>query len=150
MLANFVQSTYIVAGLLFIFALAGLSRFETSKRGNAFGMLGMALAVIATIVAVWAPASWHGPDWAVRMPSFIGEAGIASVVLLVAAMAVGAVIGTIKAVRVEMTGMPQLIAQLHSFRRPAAVLIGFNVFIEIDGAAGRRTADRSGLPPAEV
>ena len=93
MLANFVQSTYIVAGLLFIFALAGLSRFETSKRGNAFGILGMTLAVIATIVAVWAPESWHGPDWATRMPSFIGEAGLASVVLLVAAMAVTQLVG---------------------------------------------------------
>ena len=57
MLANFVQATYIVAGLLFIFALAGLSRFETSKRGNAFGILGMVLAVVATIIAVWAPES---------------------------------------------------------------------------------------------
>lgn len=133
MLANFVQATYIVAGLLFIFALAGLSRFETSKRGNAFGILGMVLAVVATIIAVWAPESWHGSDWATRMPSFIGDAGLASVGLLVAAMLVGAVIGTFKAVRVEMTGMPQLIAQLHSFVGLAAVLIGFNVFIEIDG-----------------
>ena len=57
MLANFVQATYIVAGLLFILALAGLARFDTSKRGNAFGILGMVLAVTATVVAVWAPES---------------------------------------------------------------------------------------------
>lgn len=61
----------------------GLSRFETSKRGNAFGILGMVLAVVATIIAVWAPESWHGSDWATRMPSFIGDAGLASVGLLV-------------------------------------------------------------------
>ena len=144
MLANFVLATYIVAGLLFIFALAGLSRFETSKRGNAFGILGMVLAVVATIIAVWAPESWHGSDWATRMPSFIGDAGLASVGLLVAAMLVGAVIGTFKAVRVEMTGMPQLIAQLHSFVGLAAVLIGFNAFIETDGAL------RAGYPQTDL
>ena len=70
MLANFVQATYIVAGVLFIFALAGLAKFETSKRGNAFGILGMVLAVGATITAVWAPESWRGADWADQMPSF--------------------------------------------------------------------------------
>lgn len=130
MLANFVQATYIVAGVLFIFALAGLSKFETSKRGNAFGILGMALAVTATIVATWAPESWRGDDWAERMPSFIGTAGVGPLGLFLAAVLIGAVIGVYKAVRVEMTGMPQLIAQLHSFVGLAAVLIGFNVFIE--------------------
>lgn len=131
MLANFVQATYIVAGVLFILALAGLARFETSKRGNAFGIFGMLLAVTATVVATWAPQSWRGADWADRMPSFIGVAGMGPVVMLVLAMAAGAVFGTYKALRVEMTGMPQLIAQLHSFVGLAAVAIGFNVFIEI-------------------
>ncbi len=131
MLANFVQATYVVAGVLFILALAGLSRFETSKRGNAFGILGMFLAVVATVVAVWAPDSWRGEDWADRMPSFVGTADVPALVILVVVVLVGAVIGVFKAVRVEMTGMPQLIAQLHSFVGLAAVLIGFNVFIEI-------------------
>ena len=67
MLANFVQATYIVAGLLFILALAGLARFETSKRGNAFGILGMVLAVGATVVAVWTPESWRDADWASKI-----------------------------------------------------------------------------------
>ncbi|WIY82454.1 NAD(P)(+) transhydrogenase (Re/Si-specific) subunit beta [Propionimicrobium sp. PCR01-08-3] len=130
MLANFVQATYIVAGVLFILALAGLSKFETSKRGNAFGVLGMVLAVAATITAVWAPESWRGDDWAEQMPSFVGGGGVLPLVLLVVAMLIGAVIGLFKATRVEMTGMPQLIAQLHSFVGLAAVLIGFNVFVE--------------------
>ncbi len=131
MLANFVQATYIVAGILFILALAGLSRFETSKRGNAFGILGMLLAVAATIVAVWGPEAWRGDDWGAQMPSFIGGGGVLPLVLLIVAMLAGALIGLIKAARVEMTGMPQLIAQLHSFVGLAAVLIGFNVFIEV-------------------
>ena len=130
MLANFVQATYIVAGVLFIFALAGLAKFETSKRGNAFGILGMVLAVGATITAVWAPESWRGADWADQMPSFVGKGGVVPLVLLIVAMLIGAVIGLFKATRVEMTGMPQLIAQLHSFVGLAAVLIGLNVFIE--------------------
>lgn len=131
MLANFVQASYIVAGVLFILALAGLAKFETSKRGNAFGILGMVIAVVATVVAVFAPASWRGDDWEALMPSFIGTAGVGPLALLVAAMLVGAVFGIYKALRVEMTGMPQLIAQLHSFVGLAAVLIGFNVFIEV-------------------
>ncbi len=132
MLANFVQATYIVSGVLFILALAGLSRFDTSKRGNAFGILGMALAVTATIVAVWAPESWRGTDWADRMPSFVGVAGTGPLVMFLVAVLLGAAFGIYKATKVEMTGMPQLIAQLHSFVGLAAVLIGFNVFIEID------------------
>ena len=55
---NFINASYIVAGVLFILALAGLSKFETSKRGNAFGMVGMLIAIIATIV------------WLVRMPDY--------------------------------------------------------------------------------
>ncbi|WP_341729251.1 NAD(P)(+) transhydrogenase (Re/Si-specific) subunit beta [Brooklawnia sp.] len=143
MLANFVQATYIVAGVLFILALAGLSTFQTSKRGNAFGILGMVLAVGATIVAVWAPASWRGDDWADQMPSFVGGGGVLPLVLLIVAMLIGAVIGLFKATRVEMTGMPQLIAQLHSFVGLAAVLIGMNVFVEVhrELAAGHLVPD---------
>lgn len=151
MLANFVQATYVVAGVLFILALAGLSRFETSKRGNAFGVLGMILAVTATIVAVWAPESWRGDDWATRMPSFVGTAGIPALVILIVGVLIGAAIGVSKALKVEMTGMPQLIAQLHSFVGLAAVLIGFNVFIEIRAqlAAGE-THEHLGFSMAEI
>ncbi|HSN42970.1 MAG TPA: Re/Si-specific NAD(P)(+) transhydrogenase subunit beta [Propionibacteriaceae bacterium] len=118
MLQNFIDSTYIVAGLLFIFALAGLSRFESSKRGNAFGMLGMALALLATNFALaFTDIRNQQPD------------KVAAVLLLVA-VAIGAVIGVWKARKVEMTGMPELIALLHSFVGMAAVLVGFNSFLD--------------------
>ena len=151
MLVNFVNATFIVAGLLFIFALAGLSRFETSKRGNAFGILGMFLACTATIVAAAAPESWRGENWHNSMPSFIGSLGVIPALMLVAAVLIGAVIGIMKAMKVEMTGMPQLIAQLHSFVGLAAVLIGFNIFIETrDMIKAQQVVDNLGFHMAEV
>lgn len=114
---NFVHATYIVSGLLFILALAGLSQFKTSKRGNAFGMLGMALALGATVLSVLMPEEGEGLDG-------LGMA------LLAGAVLVGALIGVRKALKVEMTGMPELIAMLHSFVGAAAVLVGYNSFLE--------------------
>ena len=116
MLTNLVNATYIAAGLMFILALAGLSKHETAKKGNAFGILGMVLALVATNYAIAQPADGVGFDWT-------------SAALLYGAIAIGAVIGTWKARRVEMTGMPELIALLHSFVGAAAVLVGFNVHL---------------------
>ncbi|VEJ59424.1 NAD(P) transhydrogenase subunit beta [Arachnia propionica] len=116
MLTNLVNATYIAAGLMFILALAGLSKHETAKKGNAFGILGMVLALVATNYAIAQPADGKGFDWT-------------SAALLYGAIAIGAVIGTWKARRVEMTGMPELIALLHSFVGAAAVLVGFNVHL---------------------
>ena len=116
MLTNLVNATYIAAGLMFILALAGLSKHETAKKGNAFGILGMVLALVATNDAIAQPADGKGFDWT-------------SAALLYGAIAIGAVIGTWKARRVEMTGMPELIALLHSFVGAAAVLVGFNVHL---------------------
>jgi len=122
-IANLTLATYIVSGLLFILALAGLAQHETAKRGNAFGVLGMALALIATIINfVHGHDGLNGADW------------IAAVMLVVAVI-IGGTIGIIKAVRVQMTGMPQLVAQLHSFVGLAAVLVGFNSFFEATNAA---------------
>jgi len=115
-LTNLVNATYIAAGLMFILALAGLSKHETAKKGNAFGILGMVLALVATNYAIAQPADGKGFDWT-------------SAALLYGAIAIGAVIGTWKARRVEMTGMPELIALLHSFVGAAAVLVGFNVHL---------------------
>jgi len=115
-LTNLVNATYIVAGLMFILALAGLSKHETAKKGNAFGILGMVLALVATNYAIAQPVDGRGFDWT-------------SAALLYGAIAIGAVIGTWKARRVEMTGMPELIALLHSFVGAAAVLVGFNVHL---------------------
>src|SRR3954467_327260 len=105
------SAAYIVAGLLFILSLAGLSRHETAKAGNAYGIAGMAIALAATI------------GLATRSISALG------LTLLVVAMIVGATIGLWRARRVEMTGMPELIAILHSFVGLAAVLVGWKGFL---------------------
>ena len=117
-----VQGAYIVAGLLFILALAGLSKHETAKSGNRFGIIGMAVALVITILAATSgvDASPAGPGGLDREGS--GWIGLA---LILAAMGVGAVIGLDRARKVEMTGMPELIAMLHSFVGLAAVLDGF-------------------------
>ena len=118
-----VQGAYIVAGLLFILALAGLSRHESARSGNRFGIIGMAIALLITVFAAVggidaAPLGAGGDD---RPGS-----GLLGLGLIVAAMAVGAVIGIARARSVEMTGMPELIAMLHSFVGLAAVLVGWN------------------------
>ncbi|MCL1840545.1 MAG: Re/Si-specific NAD(P)(+) transhydrogenase subunit beta [Propionibacteriaceae bacterium] len=124
-ITQLVQATYVVSGLLFILALAGLSQHETAKRGNAFGVLGMALALIATIISLAKgdPGTGRpGADWI-------------AVVFLLAAIVIGGGIGIYKAIKVQMTGMPQLVAQLHSFVGLAAVLVGFNSFFEASETA---------------
>ena len=99
---------YLLAGIFFILSLNGLSSQETARRGNVYGMTGMAIAILATIAS---------PDVSVYT-------------LLVPAMLIGAGIGLWLAMRVEMTGMPQLVAMLHSFVGLAAVLIGWGGFLD--------------------
>jgi H+-translocating NAD(P) transhydrogenase subunit beta len=98
---------YIAASALFILSLGGLSRQETARRGNLFGILGMIIALVAT---------------AARM-----DAG--SYVFLAAMLIPGAAIGALVASRVQMTAMPQLVAILHSFVGAAAVLVGFATYV---------------------
>ncbi|SFC99804.1 Re/Si-specific NAD(P)(+) transhydrogenase subunit beta [Pragia fontium] len=107
MSGGLVTAAYIVAAVLFIFSLAGLSKHETSKQGNTFGVLGMAIALIATI---------FGP-----YSSNVGW--------IIMAMIIGGAIGIYLARKVEMTEMPELVAVLHSFVGLAAVLVGFNSYI---------------------
>ena len=114
---------YIVAAILFIRALANLSRHETALSGNRSGMYGMALALIATIVL--ALNNQHANPGA-------GRGVLATALLIAVAMLIGAGIGIWKARSVEMTGMPELIALLHSFVGLAAVLVGYNSFMEPD------------------
>jgi H+-translocating NAD(P) transhydrogenase subunit beta len=109
------QAAYLVAALLFILALAGLSRHETSKVGNTFGMTGMGVALAATIAVIL------GQD--IRT---------ANLVLLAVAVVIGALIGLQRARVVEMTGMPELIALLHSFVGLAAVLVGWNGYLLVE------------------
>jgi H+-translocating NAD(P) transhydrogenase subunit beta len=109
------QAAYIVAGLLFILALAGLSRHETAKSGNAFGMAGMTVALVAT--------------FALAIHRSISGTGL---VLAVVAILIGASIGLWRARIVEMTGMPELIALLHSFVGLAAVLVGWSSYLAVE------------------
>jgi H+-translocating NAD(P) transhydrogenase subunit beta len=117
-MTTIVQAAYIVSALLFIMALAGLSKHETAKTGNAYGVTGMAIAILATIYLALKGAS---ADGALGVPAALG--------LIVVAMAIGAVIGIWRAKNVEMTGMPELIAILHSLVGAAAVLVGYNSFL---------------------
>jgi NAD(P) transhydrogenase subunit beta len=132
-------AAYIVAALLFILALAGLSHHETSKVGNTFGISGMAVALVATIV--------------MTLDRHILPLGLA---LLIGAMSVGAAIGLWRARVVEMTGMPELIALLHSFVGLAAVLVGWNGYLLVEGhpdgheAATLRADGMLGIHSAEV
>ena len=114
-----VQGAYIVAGLLFILALSGLSKHETARSGNRFGVAGMAIALVVTVLAATVGTSVGGLE--------VDEgAGLGGFVLIALAMGIGGAIGVARARRVEMTGMPELIALLHSFVGLAAVLVGWN------------------------
>ena len=117
MLSNFIDATYIAAGLMFILALAGLSKHETARKGNVYGIMGMVFAVVATNFAIaYRDYANHNLQW---------DAAI----MLYAALAIGGAIGIWRARKVEMTGMPELIALLHSFVGAAAVLVGYNVHL---------------------
>lgn len=106
-------AAYIVAALLFILSLAGLSRHETARAGVGYGIAGMAIALVATIW-VTVQGAWGDPGAAL---------GIG---LLVVTVLIGGSIGLWRARIVEMTGMPELIALLHSFVGLAAVIVGWN------------------------
>ena len=121
-----VQGAYIVAALLFILALAGLSRHESSAMGNRYGIFGMTIALVITIVA-----AVGGVEGVGEANDRAGSGGF-GLALIVAAMVIGGAIGIWRARRVEMTGMPELIAMLHSFVGLAAVLVGWNSSYELD------------------
>ncbi len=108
MAIGIVSAAYLAAAVLFILSLGGLSGQERAKRAVWYGIIGMVLAVIATIA---------GPD-------------VGNTLILALAIATGAVLGAYVARRVQMTEMPQLVAALHSFVGLAAVFIGYNAHIE--------------------
>ncbi len=99
---------YLVSGIFFVLSLGGLSKQETARRGNIYGIVGMTIAIAATF--------------------FSGK--IENFQLLVPLMLGGAVIGAVLAKRVEMTSMPELVAILHSFVGLAAVLVGMASFLD--------------------
>jgi NAD(P) transhydrogenase subunit beta len=99
-----VIAAYVVAGVLFVLSLRGLSSQETARRGNLYGILGMVIAIAATLTL---PMKFH--------PSLFGAIGV------------GALVGATMAARVGMTQMPELVALLHSFVGLAAVLVGYSL-----------------------
>ena len=110
MTEGLLTTAYIAASILFILALGGLSHQETARRGNVYGIIGMTIALIATIAG----------------------AAVTSYGVLAVCMIIGAVIGIIVASRVQMTAMPELVAILHSFVGLAAVLVGFASYVDPD------------------
>ena len=108
---NLVTLLYLVASICFIQALKGLSHPTTSIRGNVFGMVGMAIAVVTTAALI------------VELAAQMGQAGAQGLVWVLAGLLVGGSIGTVMARRVEMTKMPELVAFMHSMVGLAAVFI---------------------------
>lgn len=101
-------ASYLFASILFILSLGGLSSQESAKRGVLFGIVGMAIAILSTI---------------------LGE-GVSGHIYIIVAIAIASVIGILVARKVEMTSMPQLVAILHSFVGLAAVLVGFGSYLD--------------------
>ena len=99
---------YIGASILFILSLGGLSNQETARRGNIYGVIGMAIAILATILST-------------QVDNYL---------ILLGAVAIGGIIGFLVASKVEMTQMPQLVAILHSFVGLAAVLVGVASYVD--------------------
>lgn len=100
--------SYVAAAILFILSLGGLSHQETARRGNFYGALGMAIAILATIIGA------HVTGYSLLLP----------------AIAIGAIVGLTLAVKVEMTQMPELVAVLHSFVGLAAILVGYASYLD--------------------
>ncbi|MBO9491445.1 Re/Si-specific NAD(P)(+) transhydrogenase subunit beta [Endozoicomonas sp. G2_1] len=103
-----ISAAYIIAALLFIMSLGGLSKQESAQNGNWYGIVGMSIALIATIA----------------------DPRVSNVGVIIVAVAIGGAIGFRLAKKVEMTEMPELVAILHSFVGLAAVLVGFNSYFE--------------------
>ncbi|HEY2225521.1 Re/Si-specific NAD(P)(+) transhydrogenase subunit beta [Actinomycetospora sp.] len=114
-------AAYIVAALLVVMSLAGLSKHETARAGVVYGIAGIAVALVATVV----------------LAAQSLEAG--AIALLLVGFLVGGSIGLWRARVVEMTGMPELIAALHSFVGLAAVLVGWNGYLEVEAVGPTQT-----------
>ncbi len=123
MSVNLATVCYIGATILFILSLGGLSNPETSRRGNLYGMIGMTIAVLATVLGPQVTKAGYG--W------------------IVGAMAVGAIIGIYAARTVKMTQMPELVALMHSLVGLAAMLVGFANYIDPAAAGVFKGAEKT-------
>src|SRR5512140_883151 len=115
--------SYIGAIILFILSLGGLSNPETSRRGNLYGMIGMTIAVLATV---------FGP-----------RVTMAGLPWIIAAMVVGGTVGLYAARKVQMTQMPELVALMHSLVGLAAALVGFANYIDPVAALNLSSAEKA-------
>jgi H+-translocating NAD(P) transhydrogenase subunit beta len=123
MSSTLLTAAYLGSTILFILSLGGLSNPENSRRGNLFGMIGMAIAVLATML---------GP-----------QVTKAAYPWIVGALAIGALIGLYAARAVKMTQMPELVALMHSLVGLAAVLVGFANYIDPAASAGFQGAEKT-------
>ena len=123
MSASLATVSYIGAIILFILSLGGLSHPESSRRGNLYGMIGMAIAVLATV---------FGP-----------RVSMAGVPWIIGAMVVGGSVGLYAARKVQMTQMPELVAMMHSMVGLAACLVGFANYIDPIAALNLSSAEKS-------
>src|SRR5262245_5827960 len=114
---------YLGAAILFVLSLGGLSNPETSRRGNLYGIIGMTIAVLATVCGPRVTA--EGYVW------------------ILVSMAVGACIGLYAARVVQMTQMPELVALMHSLVGLAAMLVGFANYIDPAASAGFQGAEKT-------
>ena len=112
---NLVTTLYLIASICFIQALKGLSHPTTSRRGNVYGMLGMALAILTTVGLIY------------KLGAELATAGIGYVIV---GLLIGGTAGSIMAKRVEMTKMPELVAFMHSMIGLAAVFIAIAAVVE--------------------
>jgi NAD(P) transhydrogenase subunit beta len=120
-MSNVIQLGYLISAVLFILGIKGLARPRTAVRGNALGASGMLLAILVTL----------------------GDQQIVSYWVLALGLVVGAAIGAALAIRVEMTGMPQLVALFNGFGGGASVLVGAAAFarlIDLEGTGGDANA----------
>ncbi|ABC38972.1 NAD(P)(+) transhydrogenase (Re/Si-specific) subunit beta [Burkholderia thailandensis] len=115
---NVVTLLYLVASVCFIQALKGLSNPKSARRGNLFGMVGMAIAILTTVALIAKQAAWLGAN----LPLGLG--------LVFGALVIGGAVGAVIAARVEMTKMPELVAAMHSLIGLAAVCIAIAVVAE--------------------
>ncbi len=116
---SFLTLTWMVAGVLFISSLRGLGHQETARRGNGYGIVGMALAIVALL------ASGQVANFGLLVPALVG----------------GAVVGGVMAQRVAMTAMPEMVAILHSFVGLAAVLVGYAAYLDPPNGQGNLVHD---------
>jgi len=116
---SLVSMSYVAASILFILSLSGLSNQETARRGNYYGMAGMVIAILATVLSD----------------------AVTSYAILIIALIVGGFIGTKAALKVEMTQMPELVALMHSLVGMAAVLVGYANFM--DGSLSLEGAEKT-------